>query len=98
MSKMFNPPHPGAILADTILREDGGITVTALAEKLGMTRTAISRVVNGKAGISPELALRLEKALGTSAESWLGMQSAYDLNQAKKKHRQKVDRIETEAA
>ena len=95
MSRMFNPPHPGEVLADTVLREDGGISVTAFAEKLGMTRTAISRVVNGKAGISPELSIRLEEALGTSAESWLAMQSAYDLNRAKKKHRHKVARIKS---
>jgi addiction module HigA family antidote len=52
MSAMYDPPHPGEILADTVLRADGGITVTAFAEKLKMTRAAISRVVNGKAGIS----------------------------------------------
>src|SRR5450631_1929006 len=84
MSAMYNPPHPGEILADTVLRADGGISVTAFAEKLKMTRAAISRVVNGNAGISPELSLRLEEALGTSAESWLAMQSAYDLSRAKK--------------
>jgi len=95
---MFNPPHPGAILADTVLRENGGITVTAFAKKLGMTRTAISRVINGKAGISAELSIRLEAALGTSAEAWLAMQSAYDLSKAKKAHRPKIERIETEAA
>lgn len=94
MSRMFNPPHPGEILADTVLREDGGISVTAFANRLKMTRTAISRVVNGKAGISPELSIRLEEALGTSAESWLAMQSAYDLWQAKKRHKTKIARIE----
>jgi addiction module HigA family antidote len=101
MSAMHNPPHPGEILADTVLRADGGMSVTAFAEKLKMTRAAISRVVNGKAGISPELSLRLEEALGTSAESWLAMQSAYDLSQARKTHRVKVKRIhmeETEVA
>jgi antitoxin HigA-1 len=69
MSAMYNPPHPGEILADTVLRADGGISVTAFAEKLKMTRAAISRVVNGKAGISPELSLRLEESLGTSRAS-----------------------------
>jgi addiction module HigA family antidote len=98
MSAMYDPPHPGEILSDTVLRADGGITVTAFAEKLKMTRAAISRVVNGKAGISPELSLRLEEALGTSAESWLAMQSAYDLSQAKKTHRVKVKRIHIEDA
>jgi antitoxin HigA-1 len=57
--EIFNPPHPGLILKDAVLREDGGISVKEFAEKLGMTRTAISRVVNGKASISPELAIRL---------------------------------------
>jgi antitoxin HigA-1 len=96
MGRMYKPPHPGEVLADTVLRADGGISVTAFAERLKMTRAAISRVVNGKAGISPELDLRLEGALGVSAESWLGMQSAYDLNRAKKLHRVKITRIEQE--
>jgi antitoxin HigA-1 len=89
MSRMFNPPHPGEILADTVLREDGGISVTAFAEKLGMTRTAISRIIHGKAAISTDMSIRLEEALGTSAETWLAMQAAYDLWQAKKNKRRK---------
>lgn len=93
---MVTPPHPGAILADTILRADGGISVTELAAKLKMTRTAISRVINGKAGISPELSIRLEEALGSSAESWLAMQCAYDLFQAKKMHTVKAAKIKIE--
>jgi addiction module HigA family antidote len=98
MSKMFNPPHPGEILADTVLREDGGISVTAFAEKLGMTRTAISRIIHGKAAISTDMSIRLEEALGTSAETWLAMQAAYDLWQAKKnKRRKKIARITMEA-
>jgi antitoxin HigA-1 len=95
MRAMYNPPHHGEILADTVLRADGGISVTEFAKKLKMTRAAVSRVVNGKAGISPELSLRLEEALGTSAESWLAMQSAYDLSQAKKTHRVKAARVQT---
>ena len=74
MGEMFNPPHPGLILKDTVLREDGGISVKEFAEKLGMTRTAISRVVNGKAAISPELAIRLAALLNVTARSWLTMQ------------------------
>jgi addiction module HigA family antidote len=94
MSGMFNPPHPGQILADTVL-SDGGINVTEFAKRLGMTRTAISRVVNGHAAVSTDLALRLEAALGTSAETWLAMQAAYDLWQAKKnKPKKKIARIE----
>jgi addiction module HigA family antidote len=69
MSRMFNPPHPGEILADTVLRADGGISVTEFAAKLTMTGVAIPHVVNGKAGISVELSIHPEEALGTSAES-----------------------------
>ena len=64
MSKMQNPPHPGAVLADTVLRADGGMSVTKFAEKLRVSRVALSRVVNGRAAISAELAIRLAAALG----------------------------------
>jgi addiction module HigA family antidote len=94
MRTMYNPPHPGEILADTILRGDRGIRVTEFAEKLGMTRTAISRIIHGRASISTDMSIRLEEALGTSAETWLAMQAAYDLWQAKKnKRRKKIARI-----
>lgn len=97
MSRMSNPPHPGEILADTVLREDGGISVTAFAEKLGMTRTAISRIIHGKAVISTDMSNRLEEAMGTSAETWPAMQAAYDLWQARNnKRRRKIARIATE--
>lgn len=76
-------PHPGEILADTVLREDGGLSVTTFAKKLGVSRVALSRVVNGRAAVSAELAIRLAAALGGSAESWLNMQVAYDLAQAR---------------
>jgi antitoxin HigA-1 len=77
-----------------VLREDGGISVTAFAEKLGMTRTAISRIIHGKAAISTDMSIRLEEALSTSAETWLAMQAAYDLWQAKRgKRRKKIARI-----
>ncbi|HEY3653966.1 MAG TPA: HigA family addiction module antitoxin [Steroidobacteraceae bacterium] len=91
---MFNPPHPGEVLADTVLRV---MTVTAFAAQLKMTRAAVSRVIHGHAGISAEMALRLGDALGVSAESWIGMQADYDLWQAKKKHRVKVQRIKEAA-
>ncbi len=91
--EMFNPPHPGLILKDTVLREHGGISVKEFAEKLGMTRTAISRVVNGKASISPELAIRLAAFLNITARSWLTMQAEYDLWQIRKKRRQKIQRM-----
>jgi addiction module HigA family antidote len=79
MSRMHNPPHPGAVLRDTVLRADGGITVTEFAKSLRVSRVALSRVVNGHAAISAELAIRLAAALGGSAESWLRMQVSYDL-------------------
>jgi antitoxin HigA-1 len=91
--EMFNPPHPGLILKDTVLRKDGGISVKEFAEKLGMTRTAISRVVNGKASISPELAVRLAAFLNITARSWLTMQAEYDLWQIRKKRRPKIQRM-----
>jgi addiction module HigA family antidote len=93
MGEMFNPPHPGLILKDTVLREDGGISVKEFAEKLGMTRTAISRVVNGKAAISPELAIRLAALLNVTARSWLTMQVEYDLWQLRNKRRPKIQRL-----
>jgi len=82
MDAMHNPPHPGQVLADTVLREDGGLSVAEFARQLGIARVTLSRVVNGRAAVSVELALRLAEALGGSAESWLNMQSAYDLWQA----------------
>ena len=93
MGEMFNPPHPGLILKDTVLREDGGISVKEFAEKLGMTRTAISRVVNGRAAVRPELAIRLAALLNVSARSWLTMQVEYDLWQLRNKRRPKIRRL-----
>jgi addiction module HigA family antidote len=90
---MHNPSHPGAILADTVLRKDGGITVTEFAKALNVSRVALSRVVNQRAGVSAELAIRLAAALGTSAEVWLNMQQAYDLWHAQKKRRPRIERL-----
>jgi len=83
-TRMHNPPHPGEVLQDTVLSE-GRISVSALAKKLGVSRVALSRVMNGKAAVSAGMALRLAAALGTSAESWLQMQAAYDLWHASRK-------------
>ena len=93
MSRMHNPSHPGTILADTVLRKDGGITVTEFAKALNVSRVALSRVVNQRAGVSAELAIRLAAALGTSAEVWLNMQQAYDLWHAQKKRRPRIERL-----
>jgi addiction module HigA family antidote len=91
MGRMFNPPHPGDVLKDGVL-EGSDLTVTEFASRIGMSRVALSRVLNGAAAISPDMALRLEGALGTSAEMWLGMQADYDLWHARKRA-PKVKRI-----
>ncbi len=88
---MKNPPHPGRSIKDTCL-EPLELTVTEGAAALGVARHTLSRVINGQAGISPEMAIRLEKAFGGSADSWLRMQAAYDLAQA----RQHEDEIEVQ--
>jgi addiction module HigA family antidote len=96
MTRMHNPPHPGEVLQDTVLGA-GGITVTEFAKQLGVSRVALSRVANGRAAISADMALRLAAALGGSAESWLSMQAAYDLWQAKKKGQIKVQPLKLAA-
>jgi len=75
---MHNPPHPGEVLKELCL-EPLGISVTRTAEALGVSRKTLSAILNGRAGISPEMALRLSKAFDTSAESWLNQQMQYDL-------------------
>ena len=79
---MKNPPHPGLTVRHDCL-ESLGLTVTEGAKVLGVTRQALNNVVNGKSGISPEMAIRLAKAFGSSPETWLGMQLDYDLAQAR---------------
>ncbi len=76
---MKNPPHPGRIVRDECL-EPLGLTVTRAAEVLGVTRQAVNNLVNEKSAISPEMAVRLAKAFGGTAESWLRMQVLYDLS------------------
>lgn len=80
---MHNPPHPGEVLRELCL-EPLGVTVTAAAEALGVSRKTLSAILNGRAGISPEMAVRLSIAFGTSAESWLNQQTQYDLWQAER--------------
>ena len=75
---MHNPPHPGEIVRHECL-EPLGLTVTRAAQGLGVTRQALSDLVNGKAGVSVEMAMRLSKAFGSTPRTWLGMQTAYDL-------------------
>jgi addiction module HigA family antidote len=86
---MHNPPHPGEVLQDTVL--SSGLTITEFAKRMGISRVALSRVVNGRAAVSAELAIRLAAMLGGSAESWLRMQVSYDLWHAEKKRRPKIE-------
>src|ERR1700681_1881089 len=80
---MKNPVHPGRIVRHDCL-EALGLSVTAAAKILGVTRQTLTKVVNGKSGISPEMAIRLRKAFGSTEETWLRMQLAYDLAAARK--------------
>ncbi|MHB1391296.1 MAG: HigA family addiction module antitoxin [Thermoleophilia bacterium] len=75
---MHNPPHPGEVLRELCL-EPLDLTVTAAAEALGVSRKTLSAILNGRAGISPEMAIRLSIAFGASPESWLNQQMQYDL-------------------
>jgi addiction module HigA family antidote len=80
---MKSPPHPGRGLKDDI--DALGLSVADVAEALGVTRQQLYNVINGKSGITPEMALRLEKGVGGTADGWLGMQSAYDLAQLRRR-------------
>ena len=86
MTTMFNPPHPGETLREDIL-PTLGLTVTEAAAQLGVTRAALSRVLNGRAAVSPEMALRIEGWLGVEnggrADVWIAQQAAYDLWKAR---------------
>ena len=91
--RMKNPPHPGRIVRQECI-EPLGVTVTDVAKRLGVTRQALNNLVNEKAGISPEMAIRLSKAFGGSPEVWLGLQMEYDLAQAERHAAKiKVNRI-----
>jgi len=96
MTQMHNPPHPGEILRDGVLPALA-LTITEAAKQLGVTRAALSRVLNGKAAISPEMALRLESWLGIEnggrADLWVTQQAAYDLWQARQAGKPTVQRV-----
>jgi addiction module HigA family antidote len=95
--RMKNPPHPGLSVRYDCL-EPLNLTVTEAAKALGVTRQALNNLVNGKSGISPEMAIRLDKAFGGGAEVWLGLQLDYDLAEARKMERDiKVRRISATA-
>jgi addiction module HigA family antidote len=93
MLQMYNPPHPGEILRELCL-EPLGLTVTRAAQALGVSRKTLSAILNGKAGVSPEMAIRLSMAFDTSAESWLNQQAQYDLWIARQRQREfEVERL-----
>ena len=96
MNTMHKPPHPGETLREDVLPALG-LSVTDAAAQLGVTRVALSRVLNTRAGISPEMALRLERWLGVDhggrASVWLGMQAAYDLWRVQKNARSMLIKI-----
>jgi addiction module HigA family antidote len=91
---MHNPAHPGEVLKEHL----GNIPVSEAAAHLGVSRVTLSRVLNGKAGISAEMSLRLSEALGTSPDLWLKMQLQYDLWVASRKRRKKVKPLKIDAA
>ncbi len=95
--RMHNPPHPGEILKEDVLPELG-LTVTQAAEQLGVARVTLSRMINGHAAISADMAIRLSQWLGGSAESWLRAQLQYDLWHAEKDSKIKVTPIGRETA
>lgn len=89
MNRMHNPAHPGLVLREYL----EGVSVTEAATALSVTRTTLSRILNGNSGISADMALRLEAALGTSAEMWIGMQTQYDLWRASQTERPEIKPI-----
>jgi len=95
MSRMHNPPHPGEVLKDGVFST--GISVTEAARQLKISRVQLSRILNGNAGISADMALRLADWLGGSAESWLQMQANYDLWQIEKRRRPKIPKLKAAA-
>lgn len=87
MGRMFNPPHPGEVLRDFLPEEK---TIEEIAQKLGVSRVQLSRVLNGKSAISPAMAIRIALATDTTPESWLTEQMKWDLWQLLKKAKPKV--------
>lgn len=85
--RMFNPPHPGLVLREYL----GDTSITIAAQHLGVTRAALSRILNGKAAISAEMAVRLSLLLNTSSSMWANMQTDYDLWQAEQRPRPPIE-------
>jgi addiction module HigA family antidote len=80
---MKNPPHPGELIGDSL--EELGISITDAARGLGITRQQLHNLIAGRSGITPEMAVKLEQALGSTADTWLRMQMSYDLAQVRKR-------------
>ena len=93
MTRMHNPPHPGEVLRDGVFTGTE-ITVTDFARRISVTRVTLSNVLNGKNGVSADMAVRLTAALGGSAESWLHMQAQYDLAASEKALKKAIAKIE----
>jgi len=93
MTEMFNPPHPGKVLREYF----GEMDVTTAAKRLHVSRTMLSRILNGAAGISADMSLRLSDALGTHAGFWYYLQAGYDLWQAAHKKRPKIESFDVAA-
>ena len=89
---MKNPPHPGRILRQECI-EPLGLTITEAASRLGVKRQTLNNLVNEKAGISPEMSIRLSKAFGSRPEVWLGLQMHYDLEVAKRRAGRQIERV-----
>lgn len=87
---MHNPPHPGEVVKD-ILIDASNLSITSAAEALGISRASLSKLINGRGGLSPDMAIRLSIALNTSSEMWLNLQAAYDLWEAEK-HRKTLSK------
>src|SRR5215472_15750704 len=95
--KMKNPPHPGELIGDSL--EEVGVSITDAAKGLGITRQQLHNVIAGRSAITPEMALRLEKALGSTADMWLRMQMNFDLAQIRARASSiKVKRFEPKVA
>ncbi len=93
MTEILNPPHPGKVLREYL----GEMDVTTAARRLRVSRTTLSRILNGAAGISADMSLRLSEALGTNARFWYDLQAGYDLWQASRKKRPRIQRFDVAA-
>ncbi|HWE87472.1 MAG TPA: HigA family addiction module antitoxin [Terracidiphilus sp.] len=93
MQRMHNPPHPGKVLRDAL----GDMDVTTAAKRLHVSRTTLSRILNGAAGISADMSIRLSAALGTHDSLWYELQMSYDMAQAARRKRPRIERFEVAA-